>query len=156
MTNHESYVLGWVYGKIRSYDKNLGWDNDIASPRPFSANANILSLAHQNGILKGDLDLQVMEALSEIDSLPEMDGGSEKYQPLENQGSWQLGYYAGLSGKPLSRNEFDIALARKKKELTQLELAEQMGVDQALVSRWESGKVHPNAENVEKLKKILL
>ncbi|MEI3305961.1 MAG: helix-turn-helix transcriptional regulator [Dysosmobacter sp.] len=30
-----------------------------------------------------------------------------------------------------------------------------MGVDQAVISRWESGKVSPNAENLAKLKELL-
>ena len=41
--------------------------------------------------------------------------------------------------------------ARKRKGLTQAQLAELVGVDQALVSRWESGRVKPNAESMEKL-----
>ena len=39
--------------------------------------------------------------------------------------------------------------------LTQAQLADAMGVDQAVISRWESGKVSPNAGNLDKLKEIL-
>ena len=39
--------------------------------------------------------------------------------------------------------------------MTQAQLAEAMGVDQAVISRWEAGKVHPNAANLSKLKGIL-
>ena len=97
------------------------------------------------------------EALCEIVSIePEMDGGSEKCQPLEIQGSWQLGYFAGRAKRPLAGEAFDISSARRAKKLTQAQLADQMGVDQALVSRWESGKVSPNKDNLSRLKEILL
>ena len=44
---------------------------------------------------------------------------------------------------------------REAKGLTQAQLADAMGVDQAVISRWESGKVSPNAENLAKLKELL-
>ena len=116
----------------------------------------MISAAHEKGLLSGDLDQQIGEALSEINSIePEMDGGSEKAQPLEIQGSWQLGYYAGKGKRLLADAGFDIAAARKAKKLTQAQLADAMGVDQAVISRWESGRVSPNAENLAKLKELL-
>ena len=39
--------------------------------------------------------------------------------------------------------------------MTQVQLADAMGVEQAVISRWESGKVCPNKENLAKLKEIL-
>lgn len=159
MTNREAYVFGWVFGRINAeaFPQSLGGDLALAPQRPYSASAKVISDAHRLGILKGDLDQQVGEALCEISSVdPPMDGGSEAYQPLEVQGAWQLGYYAGRGKRPLAAAEFDIAAARKAKKLTQAQLAELVGVDQALVSRWESGRVSPNAENLEKLKKALL
>ena len=71
------------------------------------------------------------------------------------QGAWQLGFFAGKGKRPLASAEFDIAAARKAKGLTQAQLADAMGVDQAVISRWESGKVSPNAENLAKLKELL-
>lgn len=68
---------------------------------------------------------------------------------------WQLGVYHARSGKPLAAAEFDISTARRARKMTQAQLAEAMGVDQAVISRWESGKVSPNAENLAKLKEIL-
>ena len=158
MTNREAYVFGWVFGRIyaEAFPTEIGGDVALAAPRPYTANARIISDAHRIGILKGDLDKQVGEALCEIDSIdPPMDGGSEKYQPLEIQGSWQMGYYAGRGMRPLTQAEFDISAARRAKKITQAQLAEKMGVDQALVSRWESGKVSPNKDNLAKLKEIL-
>lgn len=158
MTSREAYVFGWVFGRLNAdaFPKTVGGDVALAAPRPYSASARAISDAHRLGILTGDLDLQIGEALCEINSIdPPMDGESEKYQPLEIQGAWQLGYYAGRGNHPLAAAEFDIATARKVKKMTQAQLAEAMGVDQAVVSRWESGKVSPNKENLEKLKEIL-
>ena len=158
MTNREAYVFGWVFGRIsaEAVPTEIGGDVALAAHRPYSANARIISDAQRLGILTGDLDKQVGEALCEIDSIdPPMAGGSEKYQPLEIQGSWQMGYYAGRGRLPLAAEKLDISAARRAKKLTQAQLAEQMGVDQALVSRWESGKVSPNKSNLARLKEIL-
>ena len=158
MTSREAYVFGWVFGRLNAevFPDEIGPDPWEACGRPYSCSAQVLSSAHEKGILSGDLDLQIGEALSEINNIePEMDGGTEKVQPLELQGSWQLGYYAGKGKRPLASAEFDIAATRRAKKMTQAQLAEQIGVDQALVSRWESGKVSPNKDNVAKLKEIL-
>jgi transcriptional regulator with XRE-family HTH domain len=42
---------------------------------------------------------------------------------------------------------FDIAADRKAHDLTQADLAGRLGVDQATVSRWESGKLTPNSRD---------
>ena len=159
MTSREAYVFGWVFGRLNAeaFPQIVGGDVALAAPRPYSANAKVISDAHRLGLLRGDLDRQVGEALCEITNIEApMNGGSEKFQPLEIQGAWQMGYFAGKGKRPLSPAEFDIASARKAKKMTQAQLAEAIGVDQPLLSRWESGKVHPNEENVKKLKEILL
>lgn len=158
MTNREAYVFGWVFGRLNAaaYPQEIGGDFTLAAQRPYTASARVVSDAHRLGLLKGDLDRQIGEALCEITSIdPPMEGGSEKFQPLEIQGAWQMGYFAGKGTRPLASAEFDIAAARKAKNLTQAQLADAMGVDQAVVSRWESGKVSPNAGNLDKLKEIL-
>lgn len=73
-----------------------------------------------------------------------------------HQASWQLGYYAGLYKRPIPSQSFDIGAARKAKKMTQTQLAELMGVDQAHISRWERGEIKPAPENLAALKKILL
>lgn len=159
MTNREAYVFGWVFGRLNAevFPSSVGGDVALAAQRPYSANAKAIIDAQSAGILQGSLDCQIGEALCEITSIdPPMEGGTEKYQPLEMQGSWQLGYFAGKGKRPLTEEKLDIAVARKAKKLTQDQLAEQMGVDQALISRWESGKVSPNKDNLSKLKEILL
>ena len=115
MTNREAYVFGWVFGRLNAdaFPQTVGGDVALAAPRPYSANARAIADAHRLGILTGVLDQQVGEALCEITSIdPPMDGESEKYQPLEIQGAWQLGYYAGRGMHPLAAAEFDISTAR--------------------------------------------
>ncbi len=158
MTNREAYVFGWVFGRLsaEASPQDIGGDIALAVPRPYTANARIISDAHRIGILKGNLERQVGEALFEITDIDApMDGGSEKCQPLEIQGSWQLGYFAGRGKHPLATAKVDIAAARRAKKMTQGQLAEAIGVDQALISRWESGKVVPNKESMTKLRKVL-
>lgn len=159
MTHREAYVFGWVFGRLSAEARHekIGGDILLAACRPYSSNGRIISDAHRLGLLTGDLDLQVGEALCEITNIaPPTKGGVEKHQPLDIQGSWQLGYFAGREKRPLAPAEFDISAARKAKNLTQTQLADLVGVDQALVSKWESGKVHPNADNIAKLKSVLL
>ena len=158
MTNREAYVFGWVFGRLNAaaYPQEIGGDLTLAAQRPYTALARVISDAHRLGLLKRDLDRQVAEALCEITSIdPPVEGGSEKFQPLEMQGAWQLGYFAGKGKRPLASVEFDISAARKAKGLTQAQLADTMDVNQAVISRWESGKVSPNAWNLDKLKEIL-
>ena len=161
MTNREAYVFGWVFGLVSraGEKKSIDLERGIVDPaaRPYSANAKILIAAHRENLVTMSLNMQLAEALSEIKNIePPMQGGSEKVQPLETRGQWYFGYYAGLGENPLAEESFDISAARRAKKLTQAQLADQMGVDQALVSRWESGKVSPNKDNLSRLKEILL
>lgn len=155
MTNREYFVMGWIFGTVTRADNgsNIGGDAALAVMRPFAAQAQIITKAQQKGLLTGDLDRQIGEAMMEIANIP--DEIPEPTPPMEMQGAWQIGYFQGRGGLPLARESFDIAAARKAKRMTQAQLADQMGVDQALVSRWESGKVTPNKDNLRRLKEIL-
>lgn len=155
MTNHEAFVFGWVYGYLcRKMMKDIE-SFDTVAPYPFTSNAKIIQEAMNEKVLTKDVDKKIAEALNEIEQIePDMDGGSEKHQPVQTQGSWMLGYYRGIGGGDF-RQAFDIAAKRKAKNMTQSDLAEAMGVDQAVISRWESGQVTPNEENMEKLKELL-
>lgn len=44
---------------------------------------------------------------------------------------------------------------RKEKNLTQVELAQLIGVPQKYISYWENGKFEPSIENLKKLAKAL-
>lgn len=153
ITSREAYVLGWVFGRLSATDpsKNIGGPPEWAMMRPFGGLAKAIYAAHQFRLVTPELDDQIAEALDEISQCPDE---PEVVQPLENQSSWDLGYYAGKSGRPLSET-FSIADARKKKGVTQKQLADMIGVDQALISRWESGKISPNKEHLQRIKEAL-
>lgn len=51
-------------------------------------------------------------------------------------------------------NRSDIRPLRLEANLSQAELAEKIGVSQALVSQWENEKAHPGPEDIEKLGKL--
>ena len=58
MTNREAYVFGWVFGRLsaEAFPEDIGGDVVLAAPRPYTANARVISDAHRIGILKGDLE----------------------------------------------------------------------------------------------------
>jgi transcriptional regulator with XRE-family HTH domain len=53
------------------------------------------------------------------------------------------------------RKDMEIKKIRESRGMLQYELANRMGVKQASVSAWESGKAMPSAENLLKLADIL-
>lgn len=153
LTDREAYVLGWVFGRIKAESKNpnIGGPVEWAAQRPYTGMGKIIFAARQDNILTHELDMQLAEALDEINQIPD---GQEPVQPLSNQASWDIGYYAGLAKRPLA-GEFNIAELRKRKKMTQAQLAEAVGVSQDRISRWESGKIAPNKANLAKLKAVL-
>lgn len=155
MTHREAYVFGWVYGRICSADWSLKKDPNRAAERPYSGSAKIIALANQKGILTDELDQEIGKALCEITSIDLPGSGGEAMQPLEIQGSWQLGYFHGLGGKPLPKEDMDIKARRLAKGMTQAQLAAKLGIDQAIISRWEKGKVKPTEDSLAKLKEVL-
>lgn len=153
MTNAEAFAVGWVYGRIV---QATGAEPDPnAARQPYTYLGRLMVSHAAPGMVSSDLSAQIGAALASIDTMDIPIGGeTEAVQPSEIQSAWSLGYFSGFGGRPLDQG-FDIAAARKKKKLTQAKLAEMMGVDQGLVSRWESGKVTPNAENMRCLREIL-
>lgn len=159
MTKREAYVFGWIYGRWAvelSQKKHIEKDAKLAAMRPYAGFASMSILIHENGLATNDLEMEVAYATTEIDSIDaKYDGnGIEAVQPLDNQSSWYLGYYAGYGKKPLNPPEYNVKLKRTAKGMTQAQLAEALGTDQATVSRWENG-TKPNDESLKKLKEVL-
>lgn len=44
---------------------------------------------------------------------------------------------------------------RKKKDLTQMQLAQLLGVDRSTVAKWETGEALPTADKLPRIAKIL-
>ena len=101
------------------------------------------------------MDQKIGTAFEEITWVDEQQ--PESVQPLEVQGSWQIGYYHARAGKPLAppADSLDIEGRRRAKKLSQAQLAELVGVTQAQISRWEKGQAQPSAENRKRLMEIL-
>ena len=156
LNSRNAYLLGYVWGTLdnalgRTYDQT-GEKFESACQDAYMAVFEINEAAFEAHALTESIKDIIGDCFWEIgiDQLKDR-------EPLdaERTAMWQLGVYHARSGKPLSSAEFDIAAARRAKKMTQAQLAESMGVDQAAISRWESGKVSPNAENLKKLKEIL-
>lgn len=156
MTKREAYVRGWVYGRIIAVAPNLEGNLVSAAMRPCISTAEIITKAHKSGIVTRELDRDIGQALCEIPAPLSNEDDIDAYAviPIDQQGSWQLGYYAGLAGKPLSPDTFDVAAARKAKGLTQAQLAKMVGVEQSMVSHWETGRLAPSKEKLKKLREI--
>lgn len=153
MTNADAYTIGWVYGLIV---QATGAEPDQnAAQKPYTSLGRLMVSHAAPGMVSDELSMQIGAALASIENMEIPAAGSEEaVQSPDIQSAWNLGYFAGLGGRPLD-NGFDIEAARRKKKLTQAKLADMMGVDQGMVSRWESGKVTPNAENMRRLREIL-
>jgi DNA-binding XRE family transcriptional regulator len=158
MTNREAYIFGWVYGRfyVELERKNIRRDVGLAASHPYMGLGEITRLAHQERVTNDELELEVANALAQIsvtDSILESD--SSNILPMEKQSSWFLGYYMGRSRKPLPPAEYDIKAKRQARGMTQAQLAEAVGIDQARISKWESGTVRPSDESIAKLREIL-
>lgn len=159
MTHRESYVLGWVYGRTMrnmpdEYDAS-GFKVCSAAERPMSGLAQIMTDVRREQRYTSALDQDVENALAEIeiDNMPHET--PEPVQPLELQGSWDLGYHKGKSGAPLPPPSFSIAAARQKANMSQADLGNALGVSQTIVSRWERGDAAPSPEMLAKIKSVL-
>lgn len=156
MTAHEAYAMGWVYGylyqlilKKEEYDKS-GKNFSDAAAHPLTGFATIHRRAMDLELLTSEVQSNIMKAVDQVEPFDE-----EGILPLPLQGSWQLGYYSAMRGNGVPVPENDLTAKRKAKGMTQQELARAMGVDQAVVSRWESGKATPSAANRAKIATLL-
>lgn len=140
--------LGKIYGLAeRALPKILGNPNKkiLACESPVDSLPEIMRLLIANKALSDELDEDIRELLDDVDiGVPEhIDGGS--------QALWWIGYYSTCP------TDFDrgIAAARKRKGMTQAQLADAVGTNQRAVSRWETGTVRPSAEYLGKIAKAL-
>lgn len=154
MTNRDAYVFGWIYGHIaknlpESKKPTAGSINQ-AMTSPMLGFGDIINtgMKHISGFFE---DSEVAAAASELPS----DIPANIQTNAEEQSNWSLGYHHGIAGVEIQPATFDIAEKRRRKKMTQEDLARAMGVDRAVISRWEHGVNKPNNSNLEKLKKIL-
>ncbi|MBQ6164802.1 MAG: transcriptional regulator [Clostridia bacterium] len=154
ITDKEARALGYIYGLVSAkmpeeYDRS-GAKYTQAMQYPFVGFGQITAWGHKYRVITQEMNDMIADISTDIDTIPE-GSMAEQFLPLEQQSIWMLAYYAGLNGKPY----FDIARAREQAGMSQEELAEKLGVPQSSVSRWESGKVQPRAETLDKIRAIL-
>lgn len=155
MTHRDAYIFGWVYGRIAEEIQD-GHDMSLMGERPYSANATIIQKARQMHKMRGELEHDVMEALNLINDIEEPQGGLEPVKPLPIQGSWHFGCIAGQIRYPIRADyAFNITGLRRKKDMTQQQLADALGVTQELVSQWEAGELAPDEKDMQELHKVL-
>lgn len=104
MTTREILAFGWVFGRLNAEaPKPIGGIPGEAAMRPYSGLARVMQDARRLHLITPELDAEIAAVLGAVDQdAPEMDGPAEKVQPLEMQGSWQLGYYAGYGKHPVT------------------------------------------------------
>lgn len=155
INSRNAYLLGYVWGTIDkalgdTYDKT-GEKFESACKDAYMAVFEINEAAFEAHALTEPIKDIIGDCFWEI--------GVEQLHdraPLdaERTAMWQLGVYHARAGRPITP-KWNIADARKEKGMTQAQLAEAVGVDQAVISKWESGKVKPNEESMKKLREAL-
>lgn len=155
MKKREAYILGWLYGRIARTmpDYDTAAKMQLAAMRPLTGFAAV----HQAAIAAGTLTEGVRQAIaSATDELSDaVVSGTEEVIPLDQQGSWQMGYYCAKAGHPIPPTELGIRSLRKAAGMTQQQLADIIGVTQTMVARWEAGRAKPSAKNAKKIKELL-
>jgi DNA-binding XRE family transcriptional regulator len=142
------YNLGKVYGlaeraipePLRSPEKKK-----LLSESPMTYLAEIIKLLIENQKLSPTLDEDIRELLDDVDD------DTPAHLPIDVQGRWWLGYNAA---RPTNYDK-GITAARKRNKLTQMQLAEAIGTNQRVVSRWENGLSKPSAEFLSKMAGVL-
>lgn len=164
MTHNEAYLYGYSYGLICSIPKvaekydHSGFKLEQAGQYPIKGWSALQFWAIREHCIDEDMNRRIAEIISHVDEFEESD--FTQFQPPQMQMSFTQGYLAGFNGRPCNYNFGkllgpDIAAARKKKGLTQQQLADLVGVSREQVARWESGSNEPGDASKAKLKEVL-
>lgn len=141
MTTNEIYNLGWVCGRIcqaaeaKAKPISEKYIQD-ASNHPLAGLSTLIKLANDRRLMQDKkLEQEIANALNII----EIPNDTTDFLIPSQSGTWQLGYYSGISNGPFkTTHERNLANLRKKAKLSQQQLADLIGVDQAKISRWEN------------------
>lgn len=109
---------------------------------PHRAVTQLILQAQAQGVLSRTTDNMLTLALGRVQHI------FSQPVPLELRMDWIRGYYAAKRG-------LSLAVARKRKGLSQAQLAEQAGTFRETVSRWESGESMPTRDYELKLRELI-
>lgn len=149
MTKNDVMCLGWAYGYLSDFREVSSEVVAMACMRPLYGLTQLINKMKMSSEINSEMDEVLTEILSGVNTT---DKNMDSVISLEFQGIWWLAYYRGKAGAPL---KFNIAERRKQMGLTQNDLAEQLGVTQAMISRWENDVVDPSPGYAERLRQIL-
>ena len=142
MTKETAYLLGQVYGKLISLNKN--WDTmarlTIAIRKPMRAITELHLNAIRSRLFTDEVQEYIMFRLADVsvdDAMSDMN--------TETSSSFMLGMHS---------YNMDAAQLIKHIELTQEEIAEKLGVSANTVSRWKLGTSKPSQETLYRLQKL--
>lgn len=122
---------------------------EVSHPEMYPMRTYAMAILKLNQNRKSSSQIErTIAMLSDKIVIDDWDGIFNMCLPLELQGEFLRGYTMGVSKTKL-------ASARKKLKMTQVELADMIGVSQKDISRWERGDVKPNSSNLKNLAKAL-
>lgn len=144
------FKMGQIYTSLLHILNKKGNDPYPCSEIfPFKYIVMILPQAIRIGIPK-KLNNEIAKLMNELD--PEcVDEMMNEPVPMNMRQHWHMGC---IKYEKLTETH-KITQARKRKGLTQKELAEMIGVAQKDISRWENFVCSPNGENIKKLANAL-
>lgn len=142
-------AFGWAYGRLAALAPELATPGrySLAAQLPMQGWGGLANAAMIAGKVSPE---DVAEIGAAIAGIPPENFPAN----AEGESAFAMAYYMGLAGEPFSR-PFDIAAARKTKGITQQALADALGIAQARIADWESGKVTPRPATMERIKEIL-
>lgn len=145
------FVLGRLYRILMDAARDRGANQselENASHNPLAGIGYAYNLVLKLRKLTSETEKKVSALLEQIDD----DLTFEQSPSMEMQYSFMSGYQMGGNGL---FEKSKIAEIRKEVGLTQVQLAEKIGVLQKDISRWETGIVKPGAERLKQIAEVL-
>lgn len=149
MNNEKLYPQVYAIGQIYKIITDACPQAEIPHPDIFPMKTYTMAILKFNQNRKSTPQIQRM--IAELSDKIEADDWDNLFGAAistELKGAFWLGYQKGV-------DQTKIAAIRRKKGMTQTELAKIIGLSQKDISRWERGEVKPNSDNLKKLASAL-
>lgn len=144
------FIMGQIYTSLLHILNKNGHDPyPFSQITPFKALVIVIPQAMRIGIPQ-KLNAEIAKLMDDLES-EDIDEMMKTPVPMDMRQHWCVGC---LKYEELTKLH-KIAQFRKKRGMTQKQLAEKIGVEQKDISRWENFVCSPNAENLKKLAEAL-